>query len=200
MEFSLTEAAELLGKTEDDIFRYITKHTPLLIPSVVFPEKVLLHNCVGGSPAWESGCFDVRGAEELKAWSEWGLNLHMVTLVKGEDQFLYYDEEDVPTPELRPRVIRLEELVLTQVRLEEFAKSIGIKLELGSATTMDQEAQEELVSRLKAEGFKDNHIAKELQRRFPTISTFRVGSLLPANPGANISPGSISKRGRRLLK
>lgn len=62
------------------------------------------------------------------------------------------------------------------------------------------ETPEQLTERLKSKDKTDKEIAKVLKQAYPDISTFKIGSLLPAKPGATIEPGSISTRGRRLLK
>jgi hypothetical protein len=57
----------------------------------------------------------------------------------------------------------------------------------------------QLVSKLKNEGVDDCVIAWRLQEEHE-YSTHKIGKTLPANKGANIEQGSISKQGRRLLE
>lgn len=57
----------------------------------------------------------------------------------------------------------------------------------------------ELCERFKSQGLSEKQIAKELKKHFPAIKPSRIGRLLPANPGANITPDAHRKRGERLL-
>ena len=60
------------------------------------------------------------------------------------------------------------------------------------------ETPEMLVERMKREGVSDTKIAGHLIEKYDRITNFRLGVLLPANPGANIEPGSHKRRGKRL--
>jgi hypothetical protein len=62
------------------------------------------------------------------------------------------------------------------------------------------ETPEQLTARLRSEDKTAKEIARVLKDTYPNISTFKIGSLLPAKTGATIEAGSISTRGRRLLK
>jgi hypothetical protein len=62
------------------------------------------------------------------------------------------------------------------------------------------ETEKQLVDRLKLEGQTEKDIAKELKRVFPEIKNSRIGRLLPANPGSNISNDGHRKQGERLLQ
>lgn len=57
----------------------------------------------------------------------------------------------------------------------------------------------QLVEELQQEGWGAVEITMRLLERFPDISSFRVGTLLPARSGVTIDSKSVSKRGRRLL-
>lgn len=45
----------------------------------------------------------------------------------------------------------------------------------------------------------DSYLAVQAKRRFPHLTYFEVGGLLPANPGVKVDPESQKDRGRRLL-
>lgn len=62
------------------------------------------------------------------------------------------------------------------------------------------ETEKQLVDRLKLEGQTEKDIAKELKRIFPEIKNSKIGRLLPANPGSNISNDGHRKQGERLLQ
>ncbi len=67
-----------------------------------------------------------------------------------------------------------------------------------TATELETETDAQLCERLKIEGRSDEYIAHELERAFPSIFDTRIGRLLPANPGANITNDAHKKRGKRL--
>lgn len=61
------------------------------------------------------------------------------------------------------------------------------------------DAVEWLCNQLKTQGLKYNEIAKRLKHEFPTLTPYRIGVLLPANPGRDIKSSGHRKRGSRLL-
>lgn len=58
---------------------------------------------------------------------------------------------------------------------------------------------EEIVKELRLQMMEDWEIAGVLQQTH-NLSTFQIGTLLPANQGTSIAPASVSKRGYNLLK
>ena len=62
------------------------------------------------------------------------------------------------------------------------------------------ETDQQLCKRLKTEGWSGVNITRELISVFPSILDSRIGRLLPANPGANITNDAHKKRGMRLRK
>ncbi|MDA8427840.1 MAG: hypothetical protein M0T70_01145 [Geobacteraceae bacterium] len=66
--------------------------------------------------------------------------------------------------------------------------------------TRVKETAEELAIRLQQAGKPLHKIAGRLKSEFPNITAYRIGKLLPANPGANIDAESHKKQGNRLLK
>jgi hypothetical protein len=62
------------------------------------------------------------------------------------------------------------------------------------------ETDAEMCERMKREGWPEAVITQKLRQANPGISSYKVGALLPANPGATIAQSSVSKRGQRLLE
>lgn len=106
--------------------------------------------------------------------------------------FLPFRAHDNSTPVLK--------MPCTGQELAGFMKETGFDAFLVENIDVTEETDEDLCILLKQESLLPHEIAGRLKCKFPDITAYRIGVLLPANPGTNIDAGSAKKQGQRLLK
>lgn len=125
----------------------------------------------------------INSEDIFKLWlAEYGFNINHFKLVIPSDEAVSYEK------------------YLKNANASD--KSLETVDTVGNSSTSiktRKDAYSELCESLKNQGRNEKQIAKELKKHFPEIKPSRIGRLLPANPGANITPDAHRKRGERLL-
>lgn len=191
--YTITQAAQILGMSEDEVFRRMIDPDgdEILFPSVYFKNPVKMKRIGDGYEAALQGLFEIEGAYERHLWDRGDL---LALNFGGKSKLLLHQAGNTYiVTELKK--IRKSNLVVSTDELEHYTVTIGLEAELPA-----EEDERQLVARMQAKGRAKEEIAKALKNRFPRITQYRIGFLLPANPGTYVSPEACRKQGQRLLE
>jgi hypothetical protein len=134
--------------------------------------------------------------------------------VKNDSKDKGVSEEFVEAFEVACEILRLEERIeefeskepqtITEIEIRDnqissFKKRIEHLWMSCPAYQEEKIKPDVLIMELRAKGQPDHNIAWALCNQC-NLSPYAIGKLLPANPGSNIAPESVTKQGRRLLK